>query len=129
MQNYLSDQIYVGKISADTPEFDKAEQDVRERINKLFEVGQKAAAGTTKTVDHFQKALGHIMWEYVGMARNTESLTTAKKLVCELEEEFWKEVSIPGKNEEMNPELEKGLRTADNFELARLMIQDALHRE
>ena len=129
MQNYLSDQIYVGKISADTPEFDKAEQDVRERINKLFEVGQKAAAGTTKTVDHFQKALGHIMWEYVGMARNTESLTTAKKLVCELEEEFWKEVSIPSKNEEMNPELEKGLRTADNFELARLMIQDALHRE
>ena len=129
IQNYLSDQIYVGKISADTPEFDKAEQDVRERINKLFEVGQKAAAGTTKTVDHFQKALGHIMWEYVGMARNTESLTTAKKLVCELEEEFWKEVSIPGKNEEMNPELEKGLRTADNFELARLMIQDALHRE
>ncbi|MBR3985572.1 MAG: fumarate reductase/succinate dehydrogenase flavoprotein subunit [Bacteroidales bacterium] len=129
MQNYLSDQIYVGKISADTPEFDKAEQDVRERINKLFEVGQKAAAGTTKTVDHFQKALGHIMWEYVGMARNTESLTTAKKMVCELEEEFWKEVSIPGKNEEMNPELEKGLRTADNFELARLMIQDALHRE
>lgn len=129
MQNYLSDQIYVGKISADTPEFDKAEQDVRERINKLFEVGQKAEKGTQKTVDHFQKALGHIMWEYVGMARNTESLTTAKKLVCELEEEFWKEVSIPGKNEEMNPELEKGLRTADNFELARLMIQDALHRE
>jgi len=129
MQNYLSDQIYVGKISADTPEFDKAEQDVRDRINKLFEVGQKAAPGTAKTVDHFHKALGHIMWEYVGMARNTESLNTAKKLVAELEEEFWKEVSIPGKNEEMNPELEKGLRLADYFELARLMIQDALHRE
>ena len=129
MQNYLSDQIYVGKISADTPEFDKAEQDVRDRINKLFEVGQKAAPGTAKTVDHFHKALGHIMWEYVGMARNTESLNTAKKMVAELEEEFWKEVSIPGKNEEMNPELEKGLRLADYFELARLMIQDALHRE
>jgi succinate dehydrogenase / fumarate reductase flavoprotein subunit len=129
MQNYLSDQIYVGKISADTPEFDKAEQDVRDRINKLFEVGQKAAPGTAKTVDHFHKALGHIMWEYVGMARNTESLTTAKRLVAELEEEFWKEVSIPGKNEEMNPELEKGLRLADYFELARLMIQDAMHRE
>jgi len=129
MQNYLSDQIYVGKISADTPEFDKAEQDVRDRINKLFEVGQKAAPGTSKTVDHFHKALGHIMWEYVGMARNTESLNTAKKMVAELEEEFWKEVSIPGKNEEMNPELEKGLRLADYFELARLMIQDALHRE
>ena len=129
MQNYLSDQIYVGKISADTPEFDKAEQDVRERINKLFEVGQKAAAGTTKTVDHFQKALGHIMWEYVGMARNTESLTKAKKLVSELEEEFWKEVFIPGTADEMNPELEKAYRLVDYFELARLIIADAMHRE
>lgn len=129
MQNYLSDQIYVGKISADTPEFDKAEKEVRERISRLLEVGQKAAPEARKTVDHFHKALGHIMWEYVGMARNTESLTKAKQLVIDLEEEFWKEVSIPGKNDEMNPELEKGLRLADNFELARLMIQDAMHRE
>lgn len=129
MQNYLSDQIYVGKISADTPEFDKAEKEVRERIGRLLEVGQKAAPEARKTVDHFHKALGHIMWEYVGMARNTESLTKAKQLVIDLEEEFWKEVSIPGKNDEMNPELEKGLRLADNFELARLMIQDAMHRE
>ena len=123
MQNYLADQIYVGKISATTPEFDKAEVDVRERLNKLTTIGGD------KTVDHFHKALGKIMWEYCGMARNTESLTKAKKLVSQLEDEFWKSVFIPGNANEMNPELEKAYRLEDYFELAQLVIDDAMHRE
>jgi len=123
MQNYLADQIYVGKISATTPEFDKAEVAVRERLNKLTTIGGD------KTVDHFHKALGKIMWEYCGMARNTESLTKAKKLVSQLEEEFWKSVFIPGNANEMNPELEKAYRLEDYFELAQLVIDDAMHRE
>ncbi|MCQ2294606.1 MAG: fumarate reductase/succinate dehydrogenase flavoprotein subunit [Bacteroidales bacterium] len=127
MQNYLSDQIYVGKISADTPEFDKAEAEVRDRMNKFLEIGQNATE--KHTVDHFHKALGHIMWEYVGMARNVESLNTAKKEVAALEARFWKEVCVPGKAEEFNPELEKCYRLADYFELAKLMISDAMHRE
>jgi succinate dehydrogenase / fumarate reductase flavoprotein subunit len=123
MQNYLADQIYVGKISATTPEFDKAEVAVRERLNKLTTIGGD------KTVDHFHKALGKIMWEYCGMARNTESLTKAKKLVSQLEDEFWKSVFIPGNANEMNPELEKAYRLEDYFELAQLVIDDAMHRE
>ena len=123
MQNYLADQIYVGKISATTPEFDKAEVAVRERLNKLTTIGGD------KTVDHFHKALGKIMWEYCGMARNTESLTKAKKLVTELEDEFWKSVFIPGTSNEFNPELEKAYRLEDYFELAQLVIDDAMHRE
>ena len=123
MQNYLADQIYVGKISATTPEFDKAEVAVRERLNKLTTIRGD------KTVDHFHKALGKIMWEYCGMARNTESLTKAKKLVSQLEEEFWKSVFIPGNANEMNPELEKAYRLEDYFELAQLVIDDAMHRE
>ena len=123
MQNYLADQIYVGKISATTSEFDKAEVAVRERLNKLTTIGGD------KTVDHFHKALGKIMWEYCGMARNTESLTKAKKLVSQLEEEFWKSVFIPGNANEMNPELEKAYRLEDYFELAQLVIDDAMHRE
>ena len=123
MQNYLADQIYVGKISATTPEFDKAEVAVRERLNKLTSIGGD------KTVDHFHKALGKIMWEFCGMARNTESLTKAKKLVTELEDEFWKKVFIPGTANEMNPELEKAYRLEDYFELAQLVIDDAMHRE
>ena len=127
MQNYLADQIYVGKISSDTPEFDQAERDVRFRIDQLMAVGRHAAS--PKTVDHFHKALGRIMWEYVGMARNAESLNTAAKLVADLEADFWQNVSIPGSQAEFNPELEKGCRLADYFELARLIIADALHRE
>ena len=123
LQNYLSDQIYVGKISADTPEFDEAMRAAREKQERLMSIGG------TKSVDHFHKALGRIMWEYVGMARNTESLTKAQRLIAELEEEFWKDVRIPGEIEAVNPELEKAYRLADYFELARLIAQDAMHRE
>jgi succinate dehydrogenase / fumarate reductase flavoprotein subunit len=123
MQNYLADQIYVGKISAALPEFDAAEEAVKQRISRLMEIGGN------KTVDDFHKRLGKIMWEYCGMARNTESLTKAKEMVADLESEFWKSVFIPGSANELNPELEKACRLEDYFELAQLVIADALHRE
>ena len=131
LQNYLADQINVGKISATTPEFDAAEEAVRQRINRLMEIGrvETRQATSLQTVDDFHKRLGKIMWEYCGMARNTESLTKAKLLVAELEEEFWKEVFVPGTANEFNPELEKACRLEDYFELAQLVIADALHRE
>ena len=132
MQNYLADQIYVGKISATTPEFDAAEAAVKQRIENLMKnsaLRQAQGPAALKTVDHFHKALGKIMWEYCGMARNTESLTKAKKLVSELEDEFWKSVFIPGNANEFNPELEKAYRLEDYFELAQLVIDDAMHRE
>ena len=132
MQNYLADQIYVGKISATTPEFDAAEASVKQRIENLMKnsaLRQAQGPAALMTVDHFHKALGKIMWEYCGMARNTESLTKAKKLVSELENEFWKSVFIPGTANEFNPELEKAYRLEDYFELAQLVIDDAMHRE
>ena len=123
LQNYLADQINVGKISSTTPEFDAVEEAVRQRINRLMGIGGN------KTVDYFHKHLGKIMWEYCGMARNTESLSKAKQLVAELEEEFWKNVFVSGTANEFNPELEKACRLEDYFELAQLVIADALHRE
>ena len=123
LQNYLSDQITVGHIPTDTPEFDEAEQAVRQREQRLMDIHG------TKTVDHFHKALGHIMWEYVGMSRNEESLTKAQTLIDELENEFWKDVKVPGDIETFNPEMEKALRLADYFELAHLITADALHRK
>ncbi len=131
LQNYLADQIYVGKISSTTPEFDAAEEAVRERINRLLKIGhvETVHAPSLQTVDNFHKRLGKIMWEYCGMARNTESLTKAKRLVKELEDEFWKSVFIPGSANELNPELEKAYRLEDYFELAQLIIDDAMHRE
>ena len=131
LQNYLADQIYVGKISPTSPEFDAAEEAVRKRINHLFEIGrvETRRATSLQTVDDFHKRLGKIMWEYCGMARNTESLTKAKQLVTALEDEFWKSVFIPGSANEFNPELEKACRLEDYFELAQLVIDDAMHRE
>ena len=137
LQNYLADQINVGKISSTLPEFDEAEEGVRQRIEKLLKNtalrpfdGLKAQGPSNmKTVDDFHKRLGKIMWEHCGMARNTESLTKAKQLVTELEDEFWKLVYVPGTANEMNPELEKACRLEDYFELAQLVITDAVHRE
>ena len=131
LQNYLADQIYVGKISSASPEFDAAEKAVRQRINRLMEIGrvETRRATSLQTVDDFHKRLGKIMWEYCGMARNTESLTRAKQMVKELEDEFWKSVFIPGTANEFNPELEKACRLEDYFELAQLVIDDAIHRE
>ena len=131
LQNYLADQIYVGKISSTLPEFDAAEEAVRERINRLLEIGQVETRRATslQTVDDFHKRLGKIMWEYCGMARNTESLAKAKQLAKELEDDFWNNVFIPGTANEFNPELEKACRLEDYFELAQLVIDDAMHRE
>ena len=132
LQNYLADQINVGKISVDSTEFDAAEEAVQQRIEKLLKnaaLRQAQGPSNMKTVDHFHKALGKIMWEYCGMARNTESLTKAKELATELENDFWKSVFVPGTANEFNPELEKACRLEDYFELAQLVIADALHRE
>ena len=133
LQNYLADQINVGKIPTTTPEFDAAEEAVRQRINRLLQISTQSTLNShlspLNSVDHFHKALGKIMWEYCGMARNKESLTKAEALVKELETEFWKEVFVPGTANEFNPELEKACRLEDYFELAHLVIADALHRE
>src|SRR5690606_39934472 len=81
-----------------------------------------------QTVDDIHKKLGHIMWEYCGMARTEEGLTKAKGLIQNLRKEFWADVSVLGVNEELNMSLEKAGRVADFLELAELMVDDALNR-
>ena len=120
--NYLSKDIRTGAIPTDSAEFDKAEKEVRESLEKL--VNNKG----TKSVDHFHKLLGKIMWNKVGMARNVEGLKEAITEIRELREEFWKDVRVPGNTNEMNAELEKAGRVADFLELGELFAKDALHR-
>jgi succinate dehydrogenase / fumarate reductase flavoprotein subunit len=122
-QNYLADQITVPFIKTDLPEFDEAEKGVRELLDKLLNIKG------SKTVDHFHKALGHIMWDYVGMARNKEGLEKAITEIKKIREEFWKDVKVPGTTKGVNVELEKATRVADFLELGELMARDALHRE
>merc|ERR1712194_450909 len=73
--------------------------------------------------------LGLIMWNKVGMSRNTEGLKEAMAEIKALREDFWKNVNVPGINGEMNPELEKAGRVADFLELGELFAKDALDRE
>ena len=119
---YLSKEIRTKAIPTDHEEFAKAESSVEEKINKLLNVQG------TQPVDYYHKKLGKVMWEYCGMSRNAEGLEKAKKMVQEIREEFWTNVRVPGKSDEMNPELEKALRVADFLELGELMIDDAYNR-
>lgn len=121
--DYLANDIRTGEISTDLPEFEQAEKDVRNTLEKLMSIQG------TKSVDHFHKALGKIMWEKVGMARNAKGLKEAIEEIRVLRDAFWKEVRVPGKMNEMNQELEKAARVADFMELGELMAMDALNRE
>lgn len=121
--DYLADEIRTGAIATDTPEFEEAENAVRSSIDKLMNASGK------HSVDHFHKILGKIMWDKCGMARNAQGLQEAIKEIKALRAEFWADVKVPGKIEEMNPELDKALRVADFLELGELMCKDALTRE
>jgi len=122
MQNYLADQINVPHFKTDLPEFDQAEKETQERIDKLL------STQGDKTVDTIHKKLGLIMWDNVGMAREKEGLEKAIKDIKALKKEFWTSVKVPGSNDGMNVELEKALRVADFLEMGELMALDALTR-
>lgn len=68
------------------------------------------------------------MWDKCGMARNEQGLKEAIEEIKALREEFWKDVKVPGKLNELNPELEKAGRVADFLELGELFAKDALER-
>jgi succinate dehydrogenase or fumarate reductase, flavoprotein subunit, Bacillus subtilis subgroup len=123
ISNYLADQISVAKIATDKPEFADAEKAAKERIDKLMTIKGKHTASS------FHKRLGKIMWDYVGMSRNEAGLKKALELVRELKDEFWKDLNIPGSATDLNMELEKAGRVADYFDLAQLLITDALDRK
>ena len=120
--DYLADEIMVPKIDINKPEFVEAEKAVTGRIEKLFNIKG------SKSVDYFHKKLGHIMWDYVGMARNEEGLKKAIASIQEIREEFWKDVRVPGELNNLNPELEKAGRVADFLDIGELMARDALDR-
>jgi succinate dehydrogenase / fumarate reductase, flavoprotein subunit len=123
IQNYLADEINTPRFKTDIPEFETAEKEVQEQLEKLM------AVKGNLTVDTLHKKLGKIMWEYVGMARNKEGLQKAIDEIKKLKEEFWSHVKIPGELNDLNPELQKASRLADFIELGSLMARDGLHRE
>jgi len=120
--DYLSKDIRTGKIPTDSKEFDQAEKEVRDRIEKLM-------GGDGKhSVDHYHKKLGKIMWNKCGMSRNAKDLEEAIHEIAELRADFWQHVRVPGTTDTKNAELEKAGRVADFLELGELFAKDALNR-
>jgi succinate dehydrogenase / fumarate reductase flavoprotein subunit len=119
---YLSKEISVKAIPTDHPAFVEAEAKAKGILDTLINIKG------TKSVDHFHKRLGHIMWEKCGMARNEKGLQEAIEEIRALRAEFWKDVRVPGSADELNTELEKAGRVADFIELGELMCIDALNR-
>jgi succinate dehydrogenase / fumarate reductase flavoprotein subunit len=108
--NYLSNEIRVKPISTDHEAFVSAEREVKATLDRML--GIKG----TKSVDHFHKTLGKIMWNECGMARNPAGLQKAITQIRALREEFWRDLRIPGTGDELI------------IELGELMCIDALNR-
>jgi succinate dehydrogenase / fumarate reductase, flavoprotein subunit len=123
IQNYLSDQIQVPRMSTDLPEFEEAEKAIELKIEKLM------AIQGHRSVDSIHRELGLAMWDFVGMGRTAEGLKEALKKIREIKKLFWSEVFIPGTADDLNVELEKAIRLADFIEIGELMALDGLDRE
>ncbi len=119
--NYLA-QAKLDKADADHPAAQEALKGVAGRIDRIMGVGGD------KSVDHFHRELGLIMWDHCGMARTKESLETALELIPGVRERFWSEVSVPGSARGLNPSLEKAGRVADFLDFAEMFAWDALTR-
>ena len=119
---YLSKEISVKAIPTDHPAFAAAEAKAKGILDKLISING------TKSVDHFHKKLGLIMWDNCGMSRNAEDLKTSIAAIQQLKKDFWSDVRVPGTVDGYNPELEKAGRVADFIELGELMCLDALDR-
>ncbi len=119
---FLSNDIRTPRIDTKQGEFDEVENAVKARMNQIMSVKGN------QSVENFHRRLGQIMWHYCGMARNAEGLEKAANEVRALREEFYKDVFVPGVENEFNPELEKAYRVADFLEMGELLIRDARNR-
>ncbi|WP_299159738.1 fumarate reductase/succinate dehydrogenase flavoprotein subunit [uncultured Eudoraea sp.] len=120
--DFLADDIRTGPIPTDSEEFDKAEKDVLDKINRLM------SAKGIHSVDYYHKKLGKIMWNKCGMSRNAKGLKEAIEDIAALRKDFWENVKVPGAADDKNQELEKAGRVADFLEIGELFAMDALER-
>jgi len=103
--------------------FKDAEKAASERTSKLLSINGN------RTVDHYHRLLGRLMWDKCGMSRDAAGLKEAINKIPEIRKEFWDNVSITGSQGEVNQVLERAGRVADFLEFGELMCKDALARE
>jgi len=120
--DYLA-QARPAPVATDHPAFQSVEREVQRRTDRLL------AVRGSKSIDALHRELGLLMWNQCGMARTRAGLEDAIGKIRDLRARFWTEVSVTGKGEDLNQELEKAGRVADFMEFAELMCTDALRRE
>jgi len=123
--DYLADMKPSDKVPTDHPAFVEAEEKIKEQTARLLSI----KGPNPRTVDEIHQELGRVLWDYCGISRHREGLEKARYMIKDLQADFWKNVRVPGRNNEYNLELQKAWRLADFLELGQLMVDDALHRE
>ncbi|MBU60920.1 MAG: succinate dehydrogenase flavoprotein subunit, partial [Opitutae bacterium] len=120
--NYLAEE-GAGAPDPDGPIFKEAIDQVQERVAGYLSSGGKRSSRS------YHKELGNIMWEFAGMARNASGLLKAIGLIQDLKEDFSQNLTVPGKGEHLNAELERASRTEDFLDFGELLCRDALERD
>jgi len=123
INDYLAPLLGSAAVGTDDPAFKEAEANVADQTNRMLSVKG------TKSVDHFHRELGKIMWDDCGMARSAESLDNALAAIPVLRDEFWSDVRVLGDGESFNQSLERAGRVADFLEFGELLVRDARERE
>ncbi len=121
--NYLAEKLGSAPVPTSDPVFAEAQADVTDRTNRWLSING------TKSVDHYHRELGKLVWDYIGMERDKNGLEKAISEISSLEEEFHKNVRVLGSADTLNQSLEKAGRVADFFGLAKVKARDALVRE
>ena len=101
LANYLADLLGTAPVPVDDPVFEEAQQSVDDQVKRFLSIGG------TRSVDHYHRELGKIMWEHCGMARNRVGLEKALSEIPALRDEFWQDVRVLGDGP-MNQSLERG---------------------
>jgi succinate dehydrogenase / fumarate reductase flavoprotein subunit len=71
INNYLAAELKAEQVSTDHPAFAAVEGEVRSHIDRVLNVNGD------KTVDHFHRELGKVMWQECAMSRNKAGLEKA----------------------------------------------------
>lgn len=103
--------------------FRDAEKQIVEQVQQILSIKGN------RTVSDFHRALGRILWDYCGIAREEESLVKAQEMIRTLRTEFWQDVNVPGDAKDFNQSLENAGRVADFMEFSELMVIDAIARK
>jgi len=109
-------------IDPEHPAVREARADTGRRLERLL------AARGRRTADDFHRALGALLADACGLARERGRLERALRAIPALRAEFWEDLRVPA-GADLNQELERAGRVADFLELGELMCRDALARD